>query len=245
MCCVSNIIGVITGFLLQNIFVNSMMGEKEYKDNIEKYLYTEMIINGIFCLPTLILMKSKPSIPPSNSQNNYQSPPIIDCIKILFKNKSFILLLINFTFIMGYFNLYGTVSNSLYSMYKLNDDYISYVVGTANIAGILSSLLVSAIVDKYKNYKQIFIILNIIGIIFHGICTLFIELFEDYTFIILIVCSTFCYCCILPIYTCSMDFVCELTYPVGETISGGIIMTFTQISGIIIVTKKFILDFII
>jgi predicted MFS family arabinose efflux permease len=238
ICCVSNIIGVITGFLLPNMFVNSNMGNDEYKNNIEKYLYTEMIINGIFCLPLLLLMKSKPSIPPSNSQNNYKSPPIIECIKILFKNKSFILLLINFTFIMGYFNLYGTVSNSLYSMYKIDDNNISYIVGAANIAGIFSSLIVSSIVDKYKNYKQVFIILNITGIIFHGGCTLFIELFEEYAFIILMFCSCVCYCSILPIYTCSMDFVCELTYPVGETISGGIIMTFTQISGIIIVKNE-------
>jgi hypothetical protein len=30
-----------------------------------------------------------------------------------------------------------------------------------------------------------------------------------------------------------MDFVCELTYPVGESISGGLIMISSQISGII------------
>ena len=38
---------------------------------------------------------------------------------------------------------------------------------------------------------------------------------------------------IVPIFTTSMDYVCELTYPVGESISEGLIMSCNQISGII------------
>ena len=52
-------------------------------------------------------------------------------------------------------------------------------------------------------------------------------------FILVLIVWSFTSIAILPIYTCSMDFVCEITYPVGETISGGILMTATQISGII------------
>ena len=36
-----------------------------------------------------------------------------------------------------------------------------------------------------------------------------------------------------PIYTTGMDYVAEMTYPVGESISGGLIMCFNQIFGII------------
>ena len=136
---------------------------------------------------------------------------------------------------MGFFNLYGTISNTLLAMYHVSDEEISTIVGVANITGIISTLVVSAILDKFKNYKKIFIILNIVGILAHGLLTLGIEMFEDKAFIILMIGEVIVYCCILPIYTCSMDFVCEITYPVGETISGGIIMSFTQISGIIIV----------
>ena len=36
-----------------------------------------------------------------------------------------------------------------------------------------------------------------------------------------------------PIYTTSMDYVIELTYPVGESISEGLIMTGNQLFGVI------------
>lgn len=207
----------------------------EYKSGVANYLICESVICGLFCLPCLLLMKSKPAIPPSNSQNNYESPPIKECIRILFKNKSFIILLINFSLIMSFFNLYGTISNTLLSMYHLSDQQISIIVGVANIIGIVGTLIVSYIVDLYKNYKLIFIILNLFGIVSHGISSLGIELYEEYAFTILLICQILVYCSILPIYTCSMDFVCEITYPVGETISGGIIMSCNQIFGIIIV----------
>ncbi len=49
--------------------------------------------------------------------------------------------------------------------------------------------------------------------------------------------SFICYTLIIgfavPIYTSGMDFVCEITYPVGESTSEGIIMSFNQIMGII------------
>ena len=38
---------------------------------------------------------------------------------------------------------------------------------------------------------------------------------------------------ITPIYTTSMDYVIELTYPVGESISEGIIMTGNQLFGVV------------
>ena len=82
-------IGIICGFVLPNIFIDENMGDSEYKSGVSNYLICESVICGSFCLPCLLLMKSKPVIPPSNSQNNYESPPIKECIGILFKNKSF------------------------------------------------------------------------------------------------------------------------------------------------------------
>jgi MFS family permease len=154
----------------------------------------------------------------------------------MMKNKNFVKLLISFTCIMGYLNLYGTIVNEYFSMYKLTDDQTSYIAGTANVFAIIGTLIISAILDKYKNYRKAFLILNFIGIICHSLMTLLIELYEEQAFYILIILWTLCSTSILPIYTCSMDFVVELTYPVGESISGGFIMSFNQISGIIAVS---------
>ena len=156
----------------------------------------------------------------------------MECLKLLTKNKNFIKLLINFTFVIGYFNLYGTIVNEYFSLYNLTDSQTSYIIGISNFFGILGSLIISMILDKYKNYRQSFIILNILGIISHLSMTALIELYPDYAFPIFLITWTMCTVSILPIYTCSMDFVVELTYPVGESISGGFILSCTEMSGI-------------
>jgi hypothetical protein len=135
---------------------------------------------------------------------------------------------------MGYFNIYGTIVNDYFSKYKgIDQTKTSIVGGTSNILAIVSCLVSSIIIDKFKNYRKIFFIFNAVGIVSHLCLTLGLELFEDYAFYVCIVSWTICSCSILPIYTCSMDFVCEITYPVGESIAGGVIMSFNQISGII------------
>jgi FLVCR family feline leukemia virus subgroup C receptor-related protein len=209
------------------------MGDQEFKNQIENYLFAETLISACLCLPVLIFMRSKPNKPPSNSQSHYESPPLKECLKMMLKNKSFLKLLISFTCILGYFNVYGTIINEYFSMYGLDEDQTSYVAGIANILAIISCLITSIILDKFKNYKKAFIILNIVGLISQIAMTVLLEILEENRFLVFTIFWSLCSLSILPIYTLSMDFVCELTYPVGESISGGFIMSFTQISGII------------
>lgn len=133
---------------------------------------------------------------------------------------------------MGWFNLYGTVLNELLTRYKYTERETSYIGGLADLIALFGVYSVSIIIDKYKNYKKSFIILNILGVILHLFFTLHLEFFKKNFILILIIWSLVCMV-LLPIYTCSMDFVCEITYPVGETISGGILMTATNISGLL------------
>jgi Na+/melibiose symporter-like transporter len=155
----------------------------------------------------------------------------------MIKNKNFIKLLISFTCILGFFNLYGTIGMSYFSLYISDNDAISYVIGASNLASIIACLIVSGIIDKYKIYKKVFLILNLTGIVCQILLTVFLELIEDkdIVYILFFITWTIISMSIIPIYSCSMDFVCELTYPVGESISGGFIMSCTQISGIIAV----------
>lgn len=141
-----------------------------------------------------------------------------------------------FTCIIGYFNIYGTKINSIFAKYKkINNNDISLIAGVANFAGIFGAITMSVIVDTLKKYKIIFIILAILGLIFQTLITIFAEIIEGETasFVIIMICFSCVQFCVLPIFTISFDLVIELTYPVGESISGGIIMTLTQISGII------------
>lgn len=142
---------------------------------------------------------------------------------------------------MTFFNVYGTVSNEYFSKYNIAPSNINIIVGAAQVAGILGSLIISSIVDKTLEYRKYFLILNTLALISQILLTILPEIFPDDAFIIIAVLYIFLCFCIIPIYSISMDLVCELTYPVGESISGGIIMTSCQITGIIFVNIIFLM----
>lgn len=144
-----------------------------------------------------------------------------------------------FTCILGYFNLYGTILNELFTKYYLTEREMSLIGGISNGIALIGIMLISMIIDKYRKYKFSFITLNIVGIISHISMMLVLEYVKENLYIYVAILWSICSVSILPIYTCSMDFVCELTYPVGESISGGFIMTCTQISGIIAVNINY------
>jgi FLVCR family feline leukemia virus subgroup C receptor-related protein len=156
----------------------------------------------------------------------------------MFSNKNFIKLLISFTCIIGYFNLYGTILSELLEMYNLNQKQNSSIASISKFTGLISVFIISIIIDKFKIYKLFFMILSIGSLISHVLFSLSLEYFNEKYYIILMLWSitSICY---LPIYTVSMDFVCEITYPIGETISGGVLLCSAQISGILSVKFLF------
>jgi FLVCR family feline leukemia virus subgroup C receptor-related protein len=179
-------------------------------------------------------MRNKPKFPPSYSQQTYKILSLKEGLQSLKKDTNFIKVLISLTCIVGFINIFGTIFNSYMALYKIKDSTASYTAATANLVGIIAALFVGNIIDKSKKYKYAMIICNIISL-----CTFIVTLIlmetinQKYLSIISFICYTLIIGFSVPIYTSGMDFVCEITYPVGESISEGVIMTFNQIMGII------------
>ena len=233
ICCVANTIGVLFGYIFHTFFIDDKSEGKKYKDEFKKYVFWEFILTAILCLPTFFLMRNKPKIPVSNSQKDYISPPLKDSLNLLFKNKNFVLFLVCATCIVGFFNIYGTILNQYLALYKVKDDEASYTSAAANGFGIITCLIVSCILDSTKKFKQMMFILNICGLVVMIILTILLEIIEKNVFTMCIVVFSLIIGFVSPIYTTGMDYVAEMTYPVGESISGGLIMCFNQIFGII------------
>ena len=235
ICCVSNTIGIMIGYLIHGFVIEeNTINPKMFKDGFELYLLIEFIITTIFCLFFIFLMKNKPNNPPSISQGNYKPISLKEGIKRLKSNKNFIKLLISLTCIVGFINIFGTIFNSYMALYKIKDSTATYTAAIANLFGILTALIVGAIIDKFKKYRLAMIICNISSLVVFIITTILMEVIKKKN---LGITSFICYTLIIgtavPIYTSGMDYVCEITYPVGESISEGIIMSFNQIMGIV------------
>jgi len=252
LCCLSDSIGIFIGFLWNLMFIDEQEeNSDEYKSQVFNYLLSEFILSFAFCLPSFFIVKNKPDIPPSPSQvedSRSSSVPniqaqnltLFESVKLLFKNKRFIYLLISTLFVVGYYNVIGTIINPLFELYSISGNNASIIYFISNILGMISSVTISKIVDKNNKFKLSMIILCVLGTIFEILLTIFLEIFKPENqsenskteFAIALIINSLVTIVVMPFYTIGMNYACEITYPVGESINGGIMMSVSQISGI-------------
>ena len=186
----SDSIGIFIGFLWNLMFIDeNEENSDEYKSQVFNYLLSEFILSFAFCVPSFFIIKNKPDIPPSPSQaedsrrssvpnlqtNNFS---LKESIIMLFKNKRFIYLLISTFFVVGYYNIIGTLINPLFELYSISGNNSSIIYFISNILGMVSSVIISKIVDKNNKFKLSMIILCVLGTIFQVLLTVFLEIFQ-------------------------------------------------------------------
>ena len=237
ICCLADTVGIFVGFLWNLGFIKADASQEEFKDQVFKYMLSEFILNVVFCIPAFFIIKDKPDIPPSPSQaeDNSEKPGLIQSLKMLFTNIRFIYLLISTLFVVGYYDVMGTIINSLFVMYGVTGQQSNVIYAVSSVAGMIASLVISWLLDKYKKFKLFMIVLCITGTLFQALFTLLLELAEPKglnAYAIGLVLYTLVNMIVVPFYTIGMNYACEITYPVGESINGGIMMTMSQLSGI-------------
>lgn len=241
ICCVANALGVLFGFIFHLFIIDDNVDPKKdpekYKDMFFDYIFWEFIVNLVCCIPTFFIFRNKPKIPPSPSQNEEKSLSLFQSVKNLMKNSKFIFLLISTFFVVGYYNVYGTILNSYLALYGISDNQASIVYGVASGVGIVASLFISSLVDKYKKFKLFLIILVLSGTLSQVLFTLLLELSLHHVWMnkyaISLVMYTIVNVLVISFYTIGMNYACEITYPVGESTNGGFMMSMSQISGIV------------
>jgi len=237
ICCLADTVGIFVGFLWNMAFIDEDAPRDEYRDQVFNYILSEFILNVVFCLPAFFIFKDKPDIPPSPSQSDDNSKKIglIQSLKMLFTNIRFIYLLIATLFVVGYYDVMGTIINSLFEMYEITGNESNIIYAVSSVAGMLASLLISWLLDKYKKFKLFMVILCISGTVLQALFTFLMELAKSKDFsayAVALVLYTLVNIIVVPFYTIGMNYACEITYPVGESINGGIMMTMSQLSGI-------------
>lgn len=147
-----------------------------------------------------------------------------------------------FGLVLGIMTTYGTIIGIITSEYGYSDDNASLFGAVFIVGGIIGSGVFGTIVEIYKNYKSVTCV----------ICTLTaitpITLLFSLKSMNVTLASLSCFIVgfssvsILPV---GIDFGVELTHPVAESISSGLLMSMGQFFGIlftviasILITKK-------
>ena len=237
ICCLADTVGIFVGFLWNLAFIKEDASKEDFHDQVFNYILSEFILNIVFCIPAFFIFKDKPDIPPSPSQSdeNTKQLDVLTSLKMLFTNIRFVYLLIATLFVVGYYDVMGTIINSLFDLYGITGQESSIIYAVSSVAGMIASLVISWLLDKYKKFKLFQVILCISGTVLQALFTFLLELAKKKDFsayAIGLVLYTLVNMIVVPFYTLGMNYACEITYPVGESINGGIMMTMSQLSGI-------------
>ena len=147
----SNIIGNIFSFLMPTWYFEKDDDTSEFMRKFQTYAFTGALICLCACVPSILLMKTKPNVPPSISaqtQRDYNYS-VRESIVNLFNNKSFICVLISYSNIFGFYVLYFVTANNYYSIFGIDSKSISYLICLSNFSGIFGSLIFSYLVIKF------------------------------------------------------------------------------------------------
>ena len=180
-------------------------------------------------VPLLIFAKEKPPSPPSASASRKEEPLNFKKeLKLLFSNRSYLLLCVSFTTLYGVYTSLGAVVSAVTKPYGYTDIDNAVFGGVFIFFGVAGSFILGILVDKTSKFK---LIINAITIaacvsIACGFFTLQSE--KNWLFSINLAFIGFS---VIPIIPISYGFAVELTFPTPEAMSNGMMILPSQIFG--------------
>ena len=151
--------------------------------------------------------------------------------KSITRNRSYILLTISFTCLYGIYNALGSIIAQVTKPYGFNSTDNSIFGVVFILFGVIGSFLMGYLLDKYQRFKLTVILCTSLSSLF--IVASFFTLTSGNT-PIFSVNLAFLGFTIIPVIPTSFAFSVELTYPVSESISNGMMILVSQIFGTIL-----------
>lgn len=180
----------------------------------------------------LFLFKKKPSIPPSPAAM-LDRVGFCQSLKIMFTSCNFLILTLSVFCSDGALNSFTAVIEEIFSHYDYPDthSYTSLVSLLLFAIGFVSSLIIAVIADKTKKLKLLLIITNVFSTASIGLFTWFVGLRNKLL--------SGAMCCLYGCFNIAtvplaLEIGSEITYPVGESNSSGVIMTAAQLAAIVL-----------
>ena len=213
-------LGVALGMIMTPILVINL--------NFGSMLLIYGILALISSIVFVILVKNKPPTPPS-SNSAIDKIYMFKGFKLLFSNRNFVILAVVFTLGMGTFNMITTYIE-LIVIPRGFDSIFAGILGMALLSGgIAGTIIMSLLSDKLKHRKSIMILSMIIATVS---LLVFSFSYNALLLIISIACFGFGLMGSGPV---TLEYAVDVTKPVPEASSNGILMMGGAIGGIIFI----------
>ncbi len=217
---ISQFIGIMLGVLITPFIV----GASNIPVMILIYGILALISGAFFA----IFVKNKPPTP-SSIETSREKVLMGEGLKQLFLNKYFLILFITFFFGLGIFNFITSYIELIVAPRGFDATDAGLLGGLMLIGGIVGCVVMSTLSDKYKKYKMLLIISIILATI-----SLFIITFASDPILLYLFSFLLGYG-ILSAGPIALEYAVDLTKPVPEASSNGMLMMIGQLGGIIFI----------
>ncbi|XP_043524473.1 feline leukemia virus subgroup C receptor-related protein 2-like [Frieseomelitta varia] len=165
-------IGIALSFLLTPIIVKNHENLEDIGAGLSHLFWIVAIIMTIAFILVVILFEDDPKLPPSKTRalqklNQMEAEEsIVQPIKRLFKNKSFLLLCNSYGLGIGVLNVVGTLLNQIYLAHFEHGEQDAGRIGlTITMTGVIGSVSFGIILDKTHKYKETTVIVYFLSLI--------------------------------------------------------------------------------
>uniref|UniRef100_UPI00398E74A5 solute carrier family 49 member A3 isoform X1 n=1 Tax=Pristiophorus japonicus TaxID=55135 RepID=UPI00398E74A5 len=184
----------------------------------------------IACLLVTAVIRDKvPPTPPSAGAANSTSEPFITGMKMLLKNKAYLILMMCFGGGVGIFTSFSALLQQIMCVRGYSNSFAGLCGGLFIIFGILGAFVVGLYVDRTKKFIETTKI-NFCLTAFASIAFALVSRMRDVPVGLAVVCSLFGLLG-FSIYPVGMELGVECSYPVGEATSAGLIFVSGQLQG--------------
>ncbi|XP_038555888.1 solute carrier family 49 member A3 [Micropterus salmoides] len=217
------------GVLLPNI-ISPLMVEKPAQ--IPGLLLAYAVPACFICfLATVGIRSSAPPTPPSAGAESSGSEPFIQGVKLLLRNKAYLILLLCFGSGIAVFTCFSTLLEQIMCVQGYTNDFAGVCGALFIVFGIVGAGALGLYVDKTKKFIEATKInmsfTALACIAFSVVC-----LMREQKVAMAAVCSLFGFFG-FSIYPVAMELSVECSYPVGEATSAGLIFISGQIQSVL------------
>ncbi|MFX0080517.1 MAG: MFS transporter [Candidatus Hodarchaeota archaeon] len=217
---ISQFIGIALGMIITPMLVAG--------DDLMLMLFIYGMIALISCILFLIFAKSKPPTPPSKEAIS-EKVLMSEGLRQLFTNKHFLILVILFFIGLGAFNMISSYIELIIDPKGYGAEEAGMLGGIMLLGGIIGAIIMSTLSDKYKKRKT----LILTSVLIAGISLFGLAFTSD--LILLYIFSSLLGFGILSAGPVALEYAVDITRPVPEASSNGILLMVGQMGGILFI----------
>ena len=230
--------GMGSAFLFAVQFVPDVQSHTRIADGIHKSILIQAMLCSTTIIAAVILFDNVPPSPPSPSQaavsaDDQAKPPFLDSLRQLLSNTSFVLTALTFGAVSGVlYAFFSLLSDIILANYNEDEKDVGWVGFSGSVVGIPGMLLAGFLLDRTKAFKKSFVACSCLILLTYFAFTISIKFRAPFGVLCVIV-LIFGF---LTAALTSMGFLlgAELTYPVPEIMSSGVLLTCGQLFGVLV-----------